>query len=165
MRAQFTNSMPSLNVACVFAINSRSSMPMRRLKNRMWGSVASPTPTMPISLDSTRRICRFDDGKTAAKAAAVIQPAVPPPTMTIRKGAATSDNPTGALKKRGAQYRIRRAPFGQRRRLLDAVTDAERHAHVVREPGPRQRQTIVVDLLTQHRLLLQQVLDIEEDVE
>ena len=31
-------------------------MPMRRLKKRMCGSVASPTPTMPISLDSISRM-------------------------------------------------------------------------------------------------------------
>ena len=79
-----------LNVAWVCAINSRSSMPMRRLKKRMCGSVASPTPTMPISLDSMRRIGPTFFPKTEASAAAVIQPAVPPPTITILSGAVTS---------------------------------------------------------------------------
>ncbi len=45
------------------------------------GMVASPTPTMPISSDSTRRT-RTVSPRARASTAALIQPAVPPPTTT-----------------------------------------------------------------------------------
>mmetsp|Transcript_41418 Transcript_41418/g.97068 ORF Transcript_41418/g.97068 Transcript_41418/m.97068 type:complete len:217 (+) Transcript_41418:418-1068(+) len=79
---QFTNSMPSLNEACVLRMNSSSSRSSMRLKIWIIGMVASPTPTVPISSDSTSRI-KYFPLSTLASAAAVIQPAVPPPTMTI----------------------------------------------------------------------------------
>jgi len=47
----------------------------------MAGIVASPTPTMPISEDSTSVIVSLGP-RTFASAAAAIQPAVPPPAMT-----------------------------------------------------------------------------------
>ena len=53
---QPTNSMPSLKLACVWRTKSSSSMPSVLLNRRICGIVASPTPTMPISSDSTRRI-------------------------------------------------------------------------------------------------------------
>ncbi len=47
------------------------------------GMVASPTPTVPISLDSTRVIRVPVALRKCARLAAAIQPAVPPPTITM----------------------------------------------------------------------------------
>ena len=58
MAAQSTNSMPSLNVPCVWRTKSFSSRPSSRLKTEIMGMVASPTPTLPISSDSTTRIAQ-----------------------------------------------------------------------------------------------------------
>ena len=77
--------MPSLNVACVLRTNSSSSMPSKRLKSCIGGIVASPTPTVPISGDSMRRMLSSAPLLTRVSAAAAIQPAVPPPTMTIER--------------------------------------------------------------------------------
>src|SRR6185312_7239215 len=82
-RAQSRNSTPSLKVPWVLARKSRSSMPRRPLSARMTGTVASPTPTMPMSSDSTSSIDAGRPRRNRASTAAVIQPAVPPPTITI----------------------------------------------------------------------------------
>jgi hypothetical protein len=55
-----------------------------RLKLRIGGIVASPTPTVPIASDSTSSIRRRPLSRKRDSAAAAIQPAVPPPTMTTR---------------------------------------------------------------------------------
>ena len=52
------------------------------LNRRICGIVASPTPTVPISSDSTSPIVVVR-GTNRASTAAAIQPAVPPPTMTM----------------------------------------------------------------------------------
>src|SRR3984957_9910110 len=75
--------MPSLKVALVSRMNSRSSRPMIWLNQWIVGIVASPTPMMPISSDSTSWIEHCRRSTAWARAAAVIHPAVPPPTMTI----------------------------------------------------------------------------------
>jgi hypothetical protein len=49
----------------------------------MSGMVASPTPMMPISSDSTSVSETSLGLRTFASAAAVIHPAAPPPTITI----------------------------------------------------------------------------------
>src|SRR6185436_16737746 len=76
--------MPSLNEPWVRRMKSFSSSPSRALKRRIGGMVASPTPTVPISSDSTSRMDWSEPLNACASAAAVIQPAVPPPTITMR---------------------------------------------------------------------------------
>src|SRR5437016_12451374 len=78
--------MPSLNVAFVLRIISASSTPSARLRVRICGSVASPTPTMPISSDSISRTDARPGGMKDASTAAVVQPAVPPPRITTLTG-------------------------------------------------------------------------------
>src|SRR5690348_13629101 len=74
--------MPSLKVPRTARTNSTSSMRSESLKARRWGTVASPTPTVPMSSDSISRI-ETGSSSVRARAAAAIQPAVPPPTMTM----------------------------------------------------------------------------------
>src|SRR5262245_10219978 len=74
--------MPSLNVPCVCRRNSSSSMRTSLLNNWIAGIVASPTPTIPISEDSTS-VMESLGPSTRARAAAHIHPAAPPPAMTI----------------------------------------------------------------------------------
>jgi hypothetical protein len=75
--------MPSLKVPLLAAKNSSSLMPSMLLNAISGGMVASPTPTVPISSDSTSVMSIPSFFSRADKAAAAIQPAVPPPTMTI----------------------------------------------------------------------------------
>src|SRR6476646_7509264 len=51
----------------------------------MAGTVASPTPMVPTAEDSTSAIVRPRRSSRNASEAAVIQPAVPPPTMTTER--------------------------------------------------------------------------------
>src|SRR5262245_13552158 len=73
--------MAIFSVPCVARMNSASSIFRPRLNCRIDGMVASPTPTVPISSDSTRSMLKRPRVWTAS-AAAVIQPAEPPPTIT-----------------------------------------------------------------------------------
>src|ERR1700688_1412678 len=82
-RAQSRNSMPSLMVACVFLRKSSSSSARIRLKPRIGGIVASPTPTVPMSGDSISVIVVLLCFSTCESMAAAIHPAVPPPTMAM----------------------------------------------------------------------------------
>ena len=50
------------------------------------GMVASPTPTVPMASDSISVISQ-EPATASDKAAAVIQPALPPPTITMRLAA------------------------------------------------------------------------------
>ena len=62
-----------------------SSMPMAASVPRIDGNVPSPTPMMPMSLDSTSdtRTPPAAVPSVRARKAAVSQPAVPPPTMRM----------------------------------------------------------------------------------
>mmetsp|Transcript_10005 Transcript_10005/g.40615 ORF Transcript_10005/g.40615 Transcript_10005/m.40615 type:complete len:291 (+) Transcript_10005:394-1266(+) len=76
--------MPSLKVACVAWMNSFSSRSRISCRKCSVGMVASPTPTVPISSDSTSRISHCLP-RHLDRPAATIQPAVPPPAMTMRR--------------------------------------------------------------------------------
>src|ERR1700743_1955981 len=84
MARQFSNLIPSLNTAFVSAMNSCSLTPHSSWKVSSVGIVASPTPTVPISSDSTSLMSR-PLPSVLPRQAAVIQPAVPPPAMTTRR--------------------------------------------------------------------------------
>src|ERR1700691_2292508 len=77
--------MPSLMVPRVLRRNSSSSIPRALLNSRIGGMVASPTPMMPMSADSTTRIAPTPRASRRASMAAAIHPAVPPPTMTMSR--------------------------------------------------------------------------------
>ena len=65
--------------------NSAWSRPRPTMRLWICGIVASPTPTVPISSDSISVIdARLP--RKRAKVAAAIQPAVPPPAITISRG-------------------------------------------------------------------------------
>src|SRR5690349_7932660 len=124
---QLTNSMPSLNVPCVCRRKSFSSIFSSLLNSAIAGIVASPTPTMPISDDSTSVIVSRGPS-TLASAAAVIHPAVPPPAMTTDLISVLGT----ALASQGS-YPLGKAPAGINRRgptfaeeSLEAVTQRQR---------------------------------------
>src|SRR6187397_1344895 len=81
MRAQFSNQMPTLNVAAHSVMKLRSSMPNNLWKATMGGTVDSPTPMVPISSDSTS-VMSSNLPKCVDSVIAAIQPEVPPPAMT-----------------------------------------------------------------------------------
>src|ERR1700722_16884468 len=84
MKVQLRNSIPSLIVPCVSRMNSFSSSSSKWLNRIIPGIVASPTPTVRISSDSTTVMLTLL--LTAREsAAAVIQPAVPPPRITTSR--------------------------------------------------------------------------------
>src|SRR3982751_1616492 len=73
--------MPSLIEPRVTPRNSRSSRSMSLWKIRTVGNVASPTPTVPISSDSTS-VMSTSEPICCESAAATHQPEVPPPAIT-----------------------------------------------------------------------------------
>jgi hypothetical protein len=76
-----------LEGGAALAMKRASSMPIADSVPRIEGKVPSPTPTMPISGDSTRVTCTPDASRAAscfARKQAVSQPAVPPPTIKTR---------------------------------------------------------------------------------
>ncbi|ARX87036.1 hypothetical protein SMD44_06517 [Streptomyces alboflavus] len=73
--------MASLYVASHSGIHSRSSSPRYWKKCRTVLNVASPTPIVGTFLDSTS-VTETRSSNAARRYDAVIQPAVPPPTMT-----------------------------------------------------------------------------------
>ena len=70
-----------MNVAAHSRMNSRSSMPSRLWKVVIGGTVDSPTPTVPISSDSTS-VMSSSCPNCFDSAIAATHPAVPPPAMT-----------------------------------------------------------------------------------
>ena len=86
-RSQSTNSIPSLKLPIVALTNASSSIPSNALNAWIGGIVASPTPTVPISSDSTSVIATLCVPSTRATAAAAIHPAVPPPMIAMLRKA------------------------------------------------------------------------------
>src|SRR5450755_3368445 len=77
--------MPHLYVAWHLGIHSDSSIPMLSKKPRSQGVEPSPTPMMPTVGDSTTVISTPCSIRDRARIIAVIHPADPPPTTTIRR--------------------------------------------------------------------------------
>src|SRR5687767_11892565 len=137
MRPQSTNWMPSLNVPLTARTNSTSSICRLWLNARRCGTVASPTPTVPMSSDSMSVIAQPLPLSACASAAAAIQPAVPPPTMTMLfsrssliapivapLGRANSNPfPASELHAKGTAYRPRHAGDVAERRVSAAEDD------------------------------------------
>jgi hypothetical protein len=76
--------MPSLKLALVSRRKAASSSPISWLNQWIVGIVASPTPTVPISSDSSSVMSSVRPNWRAS-AVAVIQPAVPPPRITTER--------------------------------------------------------------------------------
>src|SRR5690348_6414040 len=152
MRAQSTNSMPSLKVPLTVRTNSASSICSNWLNRFRCGTVASPTPTVPICSDSISRIDSLP-GNTRASAAAAIQPAVPPPTITMRwTGEAFMQFARcGRCKKRGGPVEsigpaFPRWWFARRR---DAVLPPHPHREF---EGARHAEDIAGGVVDDHRI-------------
>src|SRR5688572_1470319 len=113
--------MPSLNVACVAFMNSASLMPSMRLKLMMSGIVASPTPMIPISSDSTSVIDTSFGLSRLESAVSIIHPTEPPPAMTMRLNNGCMGSPL----------------------LLFQVAHQIRHVFIVRGHGSHQLLDVV----------------------
>ena len=77
----------------------------------MGGIVASPTPTVPIASDSIRVMSQLLP-KASDSAAAVIHPALPPPTITIFLSGAMLSAKSGSATVADQQARLE--PFRNR---------------------------------------------------
>src|ERR1700741_2602439 len=149
MRPQSTNWMPSLKVARTARTNSTSSMRSESLKARRCGTVASPTPTVPMSSDSMSWI-ETGNSSVRASAAAAIQPADPPPTRTML----LSRSVTPGLWHRSPALTAPRCQCGRLATLseLDAKRSAQRPRHsgdvavaVVAATGDEAVRTALID--------------------
>src|SRR5262245_32390577 len=132
--------MPSLKVPRTARMKSTSSMRSESLKARRCGTVASATPTLPMSSDSMS-VMETGNSSVRASAAAAIQPAVPPPTMTIFLSraslSATSElyaegGAHGARKSRDVADRVEAAAGDQpvRSRNVDVIDQIVLVGHV-----------------------------------
>src|SRR5690349_15977857 len=99
-------------------------MPRMSLNWRIDGKVASPTPMMPISSDSTSSMAT--PRSPVASAAADIQPAEPPPRMTMRRMPLIASGRFGALPQE--------VGIGQGAALQAALLGLEIHMHEAEAP-------------------------------
>src|SRR5688572_12568496 len=96
---QSSNRIPNLKVPCVLSMKSSSSRPRYALKLWMFGTLASPTPTVPMEEESIRVIFVGRLARNLARQAPALQPAVPPPTIAMEEMASSDIFERRKLKK------------------------------------------------------------------
>src|SRR5438552_14333010 len=129
--------MPSLYVALHSGIHSASVRPRYSKKCRIVLNVASPTPIVPTPADSMSVMDRRSPN-AARRYVAVIQPAVPPPTITTLFTVRSSSLLSMTLSARDSQPRSRRRP--RQRHIREQVTVQRDDCDIPSDPRQDHRR-------------------------